>query len=111
MTLYNASHRTINPVFYNEISTLFLLCLLLIFICTGSSFFAQMPDASDRTEGEGEGPYERRIIRGGKKIDGTGSPALGPVDSVIEKTRIALIQNVGYPGLPINKNHRPKADD
>ena len=68
-----------------------------------------MPDAPDRTEGDG--PYDRLIIRGGTMIDGTGSPALGPVDIVIEQNRIALIQNVGYPGVPINEDRRPEADD
>jgi hypothetical protein len=42
-------------------------------------------------------------------IDGTGSPAVGPVDIVIEGNRIAQIQNVGYPGVPINENRRPQA--
>ena len=88
-----------------------LLPLLLIsgLIISSTPLFAQMQDAPDRTEGDG--PYERLIIRGGTMIDGTGSPALGPVDIVIENNRIALIQNVGYPGVPINENRRPEADD
>lgn len=68
-----------------------------------------MPDAPDRSEGEG--PYERLIIRGVNLIDGTGSPASGPVDIVVEGNRITSIQTVGYPNLPIIENRRPKADE
>ncbi len=86
------------------------LKLLLFFFTVGSiSLFAQMPDAPERTEGEG--PYERLIIRGVHMIDGTGSPATGPVDIVVEGNRIASISTVGYPGLPINEARRPQADD
>ena len=60
---------------------------------------------------EGDGPYEKLIIRGVTLIDGTGAPPLGPVDIVVEKNRITQIQAVGYPGVPINENRRPKADD
>ncbi len=65
-----------------------------------------MPDAPDRTEGDG--PYDQLIIRGVTMIDGTGSPAVGPVDIVIEGNVITRIQNVGYPGVPINENRRPQ---
>lgn len=71
------------------------------------SLFAQMPDAPKRTEGEG--PFDRLIIRGVNLVDGTGSPATGPVDIVVEGNRIAQIRTVGYPGLPINENRRPQA--
>lgn len=67
--------------------------------------FAQMADAPDRAEGEG--PFERLLIRGVTMIDGTGSPAVGPVDIVIEGNRITRIQNVGWPGVPIQENRRP----
>lgn len=70
---------------------------------------AQMPDSPDRAEGDG--PYERLIIRGATMIDGTGSPAAGPVDIVIEGNKIVQIQNVGYPGVPINENRRPQAGE
>jgi len=82
---------------------LFQVLLLLLFACP---LFAQMSDAPKRTEGDG--PYNRLIIRGVNMIDGTGSPATGPVDIVIEKNRIASITTVGYPGLPIPENRRPK---
>lgn len=65
---------------------------------------------------EGEGPFPHLILRGAILIDGTGAPAVGPVDIVIEKDRIAKIVNVGFPGVPLadkipgKKNEfRPKA--
>jgi len=82
----------------------FILTLFLI-----TPLYAQMADAPDRSEGEG--PYERLIIRGGTMIDGTGSPAVGPVDIVIEGNRIVQVQNVGYPGVPINESRRPQAGE
>ena len=65
----------------------------------------RMIPAPDRAEGEG--PYERLIIRGATLIDGTGAPPIGPVDIVIEGNRIADIQSVGYPGLEIDEEGRP----
>jgi len=58
---------------------------------------------------EGEGPYDRLILRGVTVIDGTGAPPMGPVDVVIQKNRIADIVPVGSPGLPIDPEGRPKA--
>lgn len=81
--------------------------LLALFI--SSPLFAQMSDAPSRAEGDG--PYDRLIIRGVHMIDGTGSPATGPIDIVIEGNRIASINTVGYPGLPIPENRRPKAGE
>jgi hypothetical protein len=54
--------------------------------------------APDRREGEG--PFQRLIIRGGILIDGTGGPSRGPVDIVIENNRVTQIANISYPGLP-----------
>jgi imidazolonepropionase-like amidohydrolase len=44
---------------------------------------------------EGEGPFERLIIRNATLIDGTGAPARGPVDIVIERNRITAVNTVG----------------
>ena len=66
------------------------------------------PVSPDRAEGEG--PYDRLILRGGTLIDGTGAPPIGPVDIVIEKNRIVQIKSVGYPGVPIDSENRPDAD-
>ncbi len=67
-----------------------------------------MIPAPDRQAGEGEGPFERLVIRGATLIDGTGAPPIGPVDIVIENNRIADVVSVGYPGLDIDEEKRPK---
>src|SRR5690606_37287866 len=59
---------------------------------------------------EGEGPYQRLILRGVNLIDGTGAPTRGPVDLVIENDRIAAIQSVGAPLLAIDPEDRPPLD-
>src|SRR5579872_2747368 len=59
---------------------------------------------------EGEGPFKRLILRGVTLIDGTGAPAMGPVDIVIEKNRIAEVAPVGSPGAPPDPEHRLKAE-
>ena len=40
--------------------------------------------APARRAGEGEGPFQRLIIRGATLIDGSGSPPRGPVDIIVE---------------------------
>ena len=52
--------------------------------------------------------HDQLILRGGILINSTGAPPIGPVDIVIEKNIIKKVQNVGYPGVPINENRRPK---
>ncbi|WP_035464617.1 amidohydrolase family protein [Algoriphagus vanfongensis] len=81
----------------------------LAFAVSAVYAFAQIEPAPDRNEGEG--PYSKLIIRGVILIDGTGAPPTGPVDIVVEKDKITRIQQVGYPGLPINDARRPKADE
>ncbi len=79
-----------------------LLFALLFPVC----LYAQVKKAPDRKEGDG--PWPQLIIRGVILINGTGAPAIGPVDIVVEKNRIKEIKNVGAPGAPINPNARPK---
>lgn len=85
------------------------LFLILCFICT-STFAKPGVEAPDRLADEGEGPYNRLILRGVILISGEGAPARGPVDIVIEKNRIANIVNVGHPGVPILPEGRPVAN-
>jgi hypothetical protein len=59
---------------------------------------------------EGEGPYPQLIIRGVTLVDGTGAPPIGPVDIVVKQNRIERIVNVGYPGVPVNEERRPKLE-
>jgi len=56
---------------------------------------------------EGEGPFQRLILRGVTLIDGTLAPARGPVDIVVEGNRIANVVSVGNPGVPIDEAGRP----
>jgi imidazolonepropionase-like amidohydrolase len=64
--------------------------------------------APDRRPDEGEGPFERLILRGATMIDGTGSPPMGPVDIVVEGNRIVEVESVGAPGTAIDEKKRPK---
>ena len=59
---------------------------------------------------EGEGPYPQLIIRGVMLIDGTGAPPIGPTDIVIRQNKIVSIQTVGYPGVAIPSDKRPKLE-
>jgi imidazolonepropionase-like amidohydrolase len=45
---------------------------------------------------EGEGPFDRLVIRNATLIDGTGAPAGGPVDIMIEGNRIASVVKTEY---------------
>ena len=66
---------------------------------------AQVTPAPDRNEGGG--PYTQLIIRGVTLINGTGSPAVGPVDIGIENNRIVNIVIVANEGMPIKLERRP----
>jgi imidazolonepropionase-like amidohydrolase len=59
------------------------------------------------TRQEGEGPFDRLIIRGAIVIDGTGAPPRGPMDIVIEGNRIVDMVGVGAPRVPIDESRRP----
>ncbi len=84
-----------------------LLCLLLTPLIAHAQQRSLNP-APDRRADEGDGPFERLIIRGATVIDGTGAPPRGPMDIVIEGNRIVSIRNVGTPGVPMNDERRPK---
>ncbi len=70
--------------------------------------YAQGDAAPAPNRAEGDGPFDRLIIRGAIMIDGTGAPPRGPVDIVVERNRITEIVNIGSPGMPINEARRPK---
>ncbi|NNF75706.1 MAG: amidohydrolase family protein [Flavobacteriaceae bacterium] len=63
---------------------------------------------SAQSDYKGEGPYSQLIIRGVTLINGDGAPPRGPIDIVVENNMIKRIQVVGYPGVEINENRRPK---
>ncbi|MDA8658950.1 amidohydrolase family protein [Luminiphilus sp.] len=76
---------------------------------TDQLFASIQDDIPPRAEGQGQ--YDQLIIRGAYLIDGTGAPATGPVDVVVEKDRIALVTTVGTPGIAIDPASRPKLVD
>ncbi len=73
--------------------------------------YTRREPAPNRKPGEGAGPFKRMVIRGATMIDGTGSPAIGPVDIVIENDRIASIVSVGFPKVAIKESKRPAKGD
>ena len=78
------------------------LIRLLLLVFLPASLVAQNPAEHS------EGPFEQLIIRGATLINGNGAPPTGPVDIVIEGNRISAIKVVGYPGVEIDREKRPK---
>ncbi|MBX2817594.1 MAG: amidohydrolase family protein [Saprospiraceae bacterium] len=81
-----------------------LLALILCLVLPLAN--AQVQKAPDRFRGDG--PWSQLIIRGITLINGNGAPPRGPVDIVVENNIIKKIQVVGYPGVEINEERRPK---
>ena len=73
--------------------------------------FAGVTPAPARKPGEGAGPFRKMVIRGVTLIDGSGAPARGPVDIVIEKNVITDIRPAGTPGLPMKDSREPRDFD
>jgi hypothetical protein len=63
---------------------------------------------SMQAQTKGEGPFNQLIIRGVTLINGDGAPPISPVDIVVENNIIKEIKVVGYPGVPIDAEKRPK---
>ena len=66
----------------------------------------QVPPAPPRNDGEG--PYPQLILRSATIINGTGAPAFGPADIVIEGNRIVQVMSVGAPGGAKEDPRRPR---
>ncbi|MEM1201742.1 MAG: amidohydrolase family protein [Acidobacteriota bacterium] len=109
---YRFAHR--HPT--ARLSVLWVLLSLLVTPTFGAEASAEdaavdegaypIPAAPDRAEGDG--PYDRLILRGATLVDGTGSPPIGPVDIVIEGNRITEVAVVGYPGIEPDAEGRPE---
>ena len=85
---------------------------LAAIIFSAGPFVAQADDGPEMPppvaeRSEGTGPHDRLILRGAYMVDGTGAPAQGPVDIVIENDRIAEIKVVGAPNTAIDPEKRP----
>jgi hypothetical protein len=81
-----------------------ILVFSLAMIVTVTNF-AQIAKAPEKNDGDGQ--YAQLIIRGVTLINGTGAPAYGPVDIVIEKNKIVQIASLGSPGIKIAEGRRP----
>jgi len=97
-------------VFRRSLGATFLAGIAALFLSLPASGAAQqlVKPAPNRPPGEGEGPFEKLIIRGATLIDGTGAPPRGPVDIVVERNRITQVVDVGFPNTPIDSSKRPK---
>jgi hypothetical protein len=84
---------------------------ILLCTCVPALLLAQMSDAEDRGDEYGAGPYPQLIIRGVTLINGNGAPPIGPVDIVIEGNRIVTADAIGFPGVDLDPNRRPKLKD
>ena len=84
-----------------------LLSAAVIVAAAVSLSAQQMPPTPNRQASDGEGPFDRLVIRGITVIDGTGAPPRGPVDIVVQNNRITDVASVGFPGLAIPERGRP----
>ncbi len=84
-----------------------LLGLAFVLAATTSLLAQPITPSPTRRAGEGEGPFDRLVLRGATVIDGTGAPPQGPVDVVVERNRITEMRPVGFPKLPIDARYRP----
>jgi N-acyl-D-aspartate/D-glutamate deacylase len=87
---------------------IFTFCICAILVISSSFSQTTLNPPPDRQEGEGEGPFERLIIRGATIIDGTGAPPRGPYDIVVEGNKIVQLVSVGVPNVAIKDENRPQ---
>ena len=85
---------------------IFFTTILLLYC---NILLSQIKEPPERFRGQG--PFDQLIIRGATLINGNGAPPSGPVDVVVENNKIVSIRNVGYPGLKIKEERRPKAKE
>ena len=88
--------------------SILLLCSVILLFTPGTDLSGQMTDAVDRGDNFGDGPYNQLIIRGVTLINGNLAPPIGPVDIVVEENRIVAVETVGFPGVTIEEEGRPK---
>lgn len=88
--------------------SIFIIALTLLF-CSFATVSKPGAPAPDRGADEGQGPFNKLILRGVTVISGVGAPPRGPMDIVIENDRITDMVSVGHPGVPILPQGRPVA--
>ncbi len=88
--------------------------MTLLWLTAGGSFpgaLAQEASTDPRPappRAEGDGPFDRLIIRNATVIDGTGAPPRGPVDIVVERNRITAVVAVGATAGDMRPSGRPE---
>ena len=88
-----------------------LCCALLLLNTSAPLTAAEPPKVKVQpapARKEGDGPYSQLILRNVTIINGTGAPAFGPADIVIENNRIVWAGPVGAPGGKKEEPDRPK---
>ena len=85
------------------------ILITTVLILSYNILLAQIKEPPERFRGEG--PFDQLIIRGATLINGNGAPPTGPVDVIVENNKIVSIRNVGYAGLKIKEDRRPKAKE
>ena len=85
-----------------------LACALLAAATCAAPAQAAIAAAPERPADEGSGPWKQLILRGVTVINGTGAPAFGPADVVIEGDRIVDVRIVGSANSGIDASKRPK---
>ena len=102
-----------NSIFFNHRSYSMTLCFLASSLFSSAVLAQEIVDVPEpapvEDRDEGSGPYNRLILRGAYMIDGTGAPAQGPVDIVVENDRITEVRVIGAPKLAIDSDKRPVA--
>jgi hypothetical protein len=73
----------------------------------GVGLAAQQMTPTQPRGNQGEGPFDRLVIRGVTMIDGTGAQPRGPMDIVVEQNRIIEVASVGFPQVAIDPERRP----
>lgn len=107
----------LRPCARRHVPVLSLVCLSLAWLAAVPASAAEdeepklVEPAPPRPVGEGEGPFDRLILRGVMVVDGTGAPPMGPVDIVIEGNRIEEIESLGMANTAIDESRRPKDAD
>lgn len=100
-----------NSGLFGHRSFLVAICLLATLPLSSAVVAQKTVDVPEpapvEARNEGSGPYNRLILRGAYMIDGTGAPAQGPVDIVVENDRITEVKVVGAPKLAIDPDKRP----
>ena len=93
---------------HSTLSRSVLSAAIVAMLAAGLAAQQMAPTQSRGTQGEG--PFDRMVIRGITVIDGTGAPPRGPIDVVVEQNRIPEVASVGFPKVPINRSAgRPRA--